>query len=279
MGFPEEIVWTAVVLLVVIVIAVVGLFALILAFGFSDKSQLSSTIDFVVQTNKPYAIATGLTHYKAGDRNFLEHAIETSYSSLENANSQKLPDSVSDFLDEYDLSFYNVRITRENTVQADISGRLAVPRCGDNLEGFCADPGVLVDYAYGVCGVGRVAVQPGRNGCVRAGSVCCKLDENAFQQQHPGIVVRHCGTPESVCNAKAVQNTERGSFEIEPCGEGLRNNAGDGQCTGINSGTTPICCTYGEAARAERVSEGRLTSASIPLLYKDGFGYAEVTIG
>lgn len=291
--FPEELVWTSVVLLTVVILSIVGILALLNAFLFQGKSSLSSTIDFIVLTNRPYSLATGLTYFRIEDRNFLEHVVETSYSSLDEAKSQGITKSLSEFFDKYELSFYNLRITEGEETRFDLlsqeSGSAVGRVCGDSLEGACVfyDSFRPTDPVSGVCGVGRVEISEGRNKCDPGlaekafGAVaCCMFSPDEFEKQKPSIKVQKCGqNSEGICNNDAILVGADGSPSFIPnCREGTVDKVGEAACHDINNKQTPTCCLYQNRARKRLVATGLLSTAQIPLLYKDSFGYAEVTI-
>lgn len=280
-AFPEELAWTAVVLMVVVVITTIGIIALIAAFGFSGKSPLSSTIDFIVLSNRPYALATALTYYKPDDRNFLEHAVEISYSSLENASSQNLGTDVADFLNKYELNYYSVHITKNEKEVADVSTPSGIVACGDNFEGFCDS---LSSFSFltgpsSSCGVGRVEISAGKNACTYG--KCCKLDVDTYKKQSDALNIKKCGkNSEGFCNRNALITLPDSNSKSEDyCGRSVLDIDGTEACKGTNNGDTPICCVYGDLALKRLQQAGTLSSAQIPLLYKDGLGYAEITIG
>jgi hypothetical protein len=287
---PEDIIWTLIVLVLVVIIGIMGLFALIRAFAFSGEAGLTSTIEYVVASNKPYMLATALTYFKPDDRNFLEHAVEISYSSVDNANSKNLPNYATEFLDKYDTNFYSVQIFKDSKSLLDIfptkAGSSGVgAKCGDKLEGFCVQKGdVTHQYTTGACGVGRIEIPEGKNECKEGlfapAAVCCKLDIIEYQKQNPAIEVRTCGrNGDGICSGLEVIASSESPLIREYCAEGFEDKSGSLECSSYNNGKTPTCCIYGDAATKRRQEIRTLKSAEIPLLYKDSFGYAEVTIG
>jgi len=105
-GFIEEITWTAIIWIVLVIIIIIALiYFLITNLPWGPKS-IEYSIEFADISNKPYLVAEVLTHYKIEDRQLMEHCIESSVvGSLERADSQDIGDYLKEFMNKYEFKY------------------------------------------------------------------------------------------------------------------------------------------------------------------------------
>lgn len=269
-GFIEEQTWTAVVFIVVLVLAIVALFLMVWFKTFSG-SPLGYSIRFVDLINRPYMPAAVLEHMRLDDRHVLEHALEASVTGLSVAEAQQLEAMLRSYLDQYKLSYYAVTLKRGNDVVMQFDN---LPnRCGDAKEGICQPHYIST---AGQCGMSRVPIDGGRNPCT--GKVCCKetgeseylqhlKDEKSMGNVYKEYNVVKCGAYErGVCAPPSYLISPRGEVISVGCGQGRREESDD-VCKIVNNKETLLCCVP-ISPETERAL-GSAQDAVIPLLYKN----------
>src|SRR3989344_2441991 len=197
MADPEELMWTA----GVIIAAVVG-FLVLLVFVVVMKvigiipgtgyDPLGYSISFEDVQNRPYFIAHLMTNIRAEDRNLLEHSLEAATTgSLNNSQSENLPLVIKRTMDSYKFKYYSVTLKNE---QEEIFSIDNLPnRCGNDRKGIC-------DLA---CNAGWVEINEDNNACKEFGTIgleCCKFDPVQFEREHRTRVVRCGANREGVCS-------------------------------------------------------------------------------
>lgn len=286
-------VWTTVLVTVVGVVAVIIVMMFYIwasSIGSGPKGG-PMTYTEINAYNHPYSVAEILTHYRPGDRNVIEQAIESSVAgSLEKSQSQDLERNLKLFMDSYSFSYHEIAITNTGEVMRFDNAGI---KCGADYEGICTSKYDVFAVESGTgsiayCNIGRIEI----NGmCLGQNMVCCKdvcEDPNSAECQSnkakwgdgPGDNVIKCGSEhKGTCSARSLNPKNwwepwrfyESSYK-DICGEG-RSIVKTNDCnTKISA---PLCCNkIGEA----ETEEGLLTSAIIPLLYKDSLGYMTVTV-
>ena len=247
---------------------------------FSTADPVSYSIEFVHVVNKPFMIAEVLGHVKFDDRTVFEQSIETSVTSLQNAQTTGLPSYLSSYLDKYELREYEIAIANGNNVIMSVESTES--KCGDNLEGWCSDS----------CGVGRVKISSGSYRCpilyVPEGGApiekdCCKDDIPAYQSLPNPKDVRSCGpSGQGVCSegkrpfyARVYELIWGTSWKYE-CEESRVDLGNPPECgPPLNGGNTRACCAPMTADN--QVDAGIAVRAIVPLLYKQSVATLEVT--
>jgi hypothetical protein len=294
--FPEDIGWTLIVLIVVIFFTVVFLIyaLLVVRTPFIGKGPISYSLEFVKISNRPYLTAEVLSRYMIGDRQFIEHAIESAFvGSMENASSD-IGREVDYFMKHYKfLVVFNhyiiiIRNTDENII---FSADNMYPSCADDKghKGVCISLAREEHYdPVGTrCGMGADEVVDVTGAC-KPVDVCCvyyEKDDGYFRSTiNSSKFAVACGHPEKpgkigVCDKAATLNLLIKKFQICKYGkERIEEEEINGQeeCEVINpKGDTPICCTTPELLTKEGIFSSR---ADVPLLYKGGIGYLEVMV-
>jgi len=115
-GFIEDITWTALVWIVVIVLlALVLAHFLVISLPWGPGS-IKYSIMFSDFVNRPYTVAGALTYYKIEDRQLLEHSLESVIvSSIERAKSQAVIKDLESFMKSYDTD-YQVTLSNSNII-------------------------------------------------------------------------------------------------------------------------------------------------------------------
>ena len=270
-GFAEEITWTAIVLIAA-VISVIILFSLLVYYRLPivGGKSLSYSVVFVDLVNRPYLVASAVGNAKFYDRILFEHALQAAVvESLENSNSQAVPQLVEEYMEFYDLKFYSISVKKEGSKIFEITNKPKT--CGVDL--FCV-PKIYRTEA-GTCNVGRVET----DGKCDSGYVCCKEDKSEYENNPEKFKVVFCGEKGvGVCSAKAEDVNQFNAKYIKkfPCGSGqVEVKDATKNCEKVNNGKTPICC---EPFDVGIISVGRAYNAEIPLLYKDELAMLEVLV-
>jgi hypothetical protein len=104
-GFIEEITWTVIIWIFLVVIVIIALIHFII-INLGGPGSIKYSVEFADLSNKPYLVAEVLTHYKIEDRQLIEHCIESVVvNSLERADSQNIGDYLKDFMDKYGIKY------------------------------------------------------------------------------------------------------------------------------------------------------------------------------
>ena len=105
-GIIEEITWTAVLWIILVVILFIALIHFVIISIPWGPGSIEYSVEFADISNKPYLVAEVLTHYKVEDRKLIEHCIESIVvNSLERADSQNIGDYLKDFMDKYGVKY------------------------------------------------------------------------------------------------------------------------------------------------------------------------------
>jgi len=289
--FPEEIGWTLIVLLVVVIFSVTFLIysLLIVRFPGIGKGPISESIEFIHMSNRPNIVAETLSSYLIDDRQVLEHAIESAHAgSLANASSD-IEKGVEYYMNYYDyVSYYiNIRNTDGNEIMS-ASNKLTT--CGENNDGFCSSPVLKYlnsDPLGAICGKGRIKIDDVDNACKNliTGKYCCKdnkdstghyLDQNNNPLPSCGDDTRYDGVCDYPDKGRVFVHTINFPFfmivTIDLCREGrLTLNDRDNVCS---SGM--LCCAS-VSSGSEKFYD---VKTEVPLLYKGGkLGWLEVIVG
>ena len=275
-----------------LIVVLVGIVAIIFAFGayitfIVQNRGFSYDVDVINIFNHPYFVAAIISNLEQGDRQVLEHAMESSYTgSLDASSSQNMPIFLKTFLDKYRFKYYRVSLNTEENSISDVSINSA--KCGDNLEGTCDIlwPAIAGDFAplqfSNPCNVGRIPISQGKNRCSSENTffVCCKNDADAYKNMPDALEVVRCGEGDrGTCSIDIGISDTHFKFgippvEIEryPCG--IQEKIDDlGRCKGTNGDKTPVCCAEKEPAFSEFEYK-----AFIPLFFKDKISYMVVEI-
>lgn len=264
---------TMIVLVVFVMVSIAVIFLSLYArFSFSGVSPVAYTIDFVDITNKPYSVAEVLTNYRIGDRQFLEHSLESTV--MGKLTTSEVKGGLVELLDTYNFRFYSVEIKKGEEIiySSDINrpGRSRIQRCGNGFEGLCVLEFMSSLKPAGPCGVGFIEIDPGDNDCpidlaISSDSACCLFSPERYPDEGVGnFEIVRCGASfNGICNPLACQPTT------------VRINDDD-LCRDANSGGTTICCQFLEESLEESVISA---TATIPIFYKGESGTIEVTVG
>ncbi|MBI4176375.1 MAG: hypothetical protein HY518_04160 [Candidatus Aenigmarchaeota archaeon] len=256
--------------IVAIFVAVIAMVMLQLPFG--EDVIASRSVEFVASGSEAFSIASALSHYLAGDRQFMERAaqlVET--ASLK--NNEDLASYLYDFAAPYDEMIF---VTVKKNEKVLFSFNKIPGRCGPELEGFCVPHAVDLSRVGSVpvpgldCGKGRKKI----DGC-GIGYDCCTEDyarKELRVYKDPDVIM--CGVPDhngirpGVCDFVTARSCAAGRIMIEEEND---------ECSNPFS-TSPAsmgCCAPITSLPSLR---GLASKAEFPVMYKDSVGRVEVTV-
>ena len=97
-GFITDIGWSVAVWVIAFIV-ILSMIMYFIFFQYEGSDPIGYSIKVVEISNRPYLIAGSLFHFQIGDRQFLEHAIESStVGSLSNSYSGDVPHNIHYFL-------------------------------------------------------------------------------------------------------------------------------------------------------------------------------------
>jgi|GEM_PF-4794023 len=271
-GFVESNIWTILVLITVVVVALIKLLASAWLL-FANIPTASS--DYVPAASRASALASSLAHTLVEDRQFIEQATEIAATSVERSDSKNLQGFLAEFFAlttrRGSLTTTPVTLTIHNNTDGMVFFYSNVARkCGDDLSGFCVPelrlrtgPLGLRSVPYG-CGKGRSEIGDEKYTIESKrcdGGICC-VEDSPY-----GNDVLSCGTAlRGVCDYPLVAGCFAGRREIND--NDFCRNAG---------GSTTVCCL---PVTQENLEEAGIRSkVEVPLIFNDTLGKVVLTVG
>lgn len=291
--FPEDIGWTLIVLVMAVFIGVAFImYALVITkVPFIGKDPISTSLEFVTLSSRPHILAESVLFRKIIDRQFLEHAIESSFvGSMESAGSGGIENEVRYFVDRFDIKFYQISIkdTEGNEI-FQVSEKLTECQDDKGNAGVCTKK--FVNSEGAVCGNGADRIDDVFDAC-KVNEVCCagyeyKTNGHNYYQSRvypddPNKRETACGPNQNekfgICDYPR-KDIRVGKKRIATCRAGMtRIDEENDECKNRNPGDDLICCLPVSYGTGTPFFE---TKSVVPLLYKgkDRVGYIEVITG
>ena len=282
---PENIGWTLFVIIVIMFVVVISLIMVgtskIRQAYRGEQGIIIYSLEFLTASAKPFYVGETLSFYSMEDRQFFEHALESTVAgSAEKASSLGVVNKMKDFIDIYDFNKYYISISNGNDIILPMDN-LPIA-CGGNDNS--TPEGVCVNFAkdpfqssrYGKCGVGRVEIE-GTSQC-RFYQICCKEDGPTYSEylnKNPDVEMVPCAQGKGVCSSDPWKghDTSLGSLN---CDEGRIRFPDDESCQNANTkdinlgldetSQTPICCV--QETPKTLTSAGITFTAEIPLFFR-----------
>ena len=276
-SLPEDIGWTIFIVIAVIFIAVISLIMVgkTRFDNYGRGSNLVYSLYFVSISTEPYLVGESLSFYGIGDRQFFEHALESSVTgSLESSSSLSVPAELRLFMEAYEFRRYAVGIRSGRKSVLNLDNILT--RCGTAGDGACVN---RFNNDITTCGIGRVEIDDA--GVCSFYQTCCREEPSSI----PTDATR-CGPQDIGICSKNLAPPTRSSDLFTACTDGRDYYPDIESCDGtsLNGEETPVCCipiTTQNLAAAQTAA-----SAEIPLFFnktssydKDSDSSIEVTIG
>lgn len=286
-GFVDSTMATYVVILAVVIalfILLGLLLCVVLPFCPLGPSQATYAVNYLDVVNTPSTVASIIANVQIGDKLFLEHVYHAFMTGkLEDSEKKLINDEIEKFLEKYDLNYYEIALDTGGGKTNFLQSSSSLERCGNDLQGVCiqevGNPGYIDGILVGPCNVGRIKIDQGKNKCsggiTKARQACCRdatnqeeynvyLDSLEPSQEKMSIV--RCGpSSKGICTRSGITSCAAGFIKLPEY---------DDNCKITNQGKTPYCCSADPATLED---QNKISSARIPLFYKDKTGYLVVT--
>jgi len=299
--FPEDIGWTLIVLVAVVFIGIVFImYALVITrLPIVGSGPMSTSLEFVHLSNRPYVVTEAMMHRMIDDRQMLEHAIEMAFvKSLEGSSSIGIEDDIKYVMDHFDLKYYQIIIKDgEGNEIIDISKKITACEDAAGNSGVCTSR--FYNPENNICGMGADRIDDYYSVCPQ-GELCCLDYEyrtdgyTRYQSRiNPSKILAPCGPDQNkkfgICDygrggikifKKLITSCRPGREQVEQ-----EDVGGIGECkarTGFGSSRVDLVCCVPTSFGSDPIGFG--TKSTVPLLYKSGgiggsVGYLEVVTG
>lgn len=278
---------TSAMVLVIVVLILSFMFLINIRNTFADEPE-GVFVDFIRNSNEPFAVFEGLSHLQHRQRQVFEHLLAAAATgSLQRGSAVGADKAIANFAGAYGNEIYIFGLLSPAGKIFEVSSvrgaNLQELKCGESA--FCTDdlPTTFVMFG-GVCPVATVGVPDTGRKC-KADQFCCKLDFDKYSDPNRDknkpnsqriFEVVQCGRNKAgICNAAvSIVGPEGQLTDLPHCGNGFVQIADTNEdCKGTNNGFTPTCCAPAEGSALEKARIAQRAEA--PLLYKGGTLFEE----